>query len=491
MFRQSLSPFEWRLWGSGDILQRLRSHETNRPRQTLAKRLEEQQRELQQLSSSEDLPHGPQRSNDVDEEDSGCNDSFPHALDDQDGANVDIETLSSCPVTPSASCSHNDGDELDSPITHPPRTVTVRAGDLHVVLTPKIANSMKCKKFLSFGDSSTISTDSGAISEGSADDLSVEEDWVTAAAATLNHDEWEIESFATAATYPPTTITFLPNNPVDAMATPRRSRMHRHCYSDLSSSTCCQYQKQFPALPTLDTHDEYYKPLYKSDMKDEAEEDEDQIPHAMSPNSFADDDDDDTADLPYAEIKDEAMAWKQVQLQPLNDSISTSAERSGAERSHSSHRRRGNTPLILDDATRHSVVAKYVKFSANDTEINYSVSEDDIKNSWLDIDVSSAIKAIEKNERHDMIVSFGLSITAPSIDAYKNGKAYMVRIQKPRLIYEILGQRTRQRQAVLEEQVRQNREGVIDTEQMRAVASAQSKWGVEVAKSSWWLLQQA
>jgi hypothetical protein len=312
MFHQSFSTFEWRLWAGGNISQFLRSPEANdeitprhhRRRKSLLKRLEEQQRELKQLSF-EGLPQ-LQQSNDIEEEGSGCNDSFPHALDDQDGADNDNETLNSCPVTPSASCPHNDGDGLDSPLTHPPRTVTVRAGDLHVVSTPRAQNRKNRIRLFSFGDFSTICSDKEETSKGVAEneDLTVEED-PTAAAATLNHDEWEIE---TAVTYPPKTIMLVSNNdPLDAIATPRR-RAQRHYSSDLSSCSLLQHQ-QLPVLPKFDTDDEYYEPLCKLfGVKDDAEEDEDHIPHVMSSPAFHagddDEDDDDDDDFPYAEIRD-------------------------------------------------------------------------------------------------------------------------------------------------------------------------------------------
>jgi hypothetical protein len=75
------------------------------------------------------------------------------------------------------------------------------------------------------------------------------------------------------------------------------------------------------------------------------------------------------------------------------------------------------------------------------------------------IDVSRAIEATEENESHDMIVSFGPTgrFTASDMDACKNGKGYMVRIQKSRLINEMLGQRTNLRQSVLEEHAHQKR----------------------------------
>jgi hypothetical protein len=145
-------------------------------------------------------------------------------------------------------------------------------------------------------------------------------------------------------------------------------------------------------------------------------------------------------------------------------------------------------PSLVSDTTTRSKVVKHVHFTHADNEIMYEVAIDDIKNSWLDIDVSSSIESTD-DENHDMIVSFGPTgrFTLSDMDLCKNGKEYMVRIQKRRLINEMLGQRTNLRQSVLEEQARQKRNGVVDAEELHAVASEQSKWGVEIAKSNWWL----
>jgi CO/xanthine dehydrogenase Mo-binding subunit len=115
----------------------------------------------------------------------------------------------------------------------------------------------------------------------------------------------------------------------------------------------------------------------------------------------------------------------------------------------------------------------------------YASPNDDIKNTWLDIDVSGAILSARS---HGMTVCLGSSTTKAAEDLMsKDGKGYMVRIQKARLVKEMLGQRARLRKAVFEEQARQKQEGILDIDAMEAVASAQSKWGVEVAKSSWFL----
>ena len=143
--------------------------------------------------------------------------------------------------------------------------------------------------------------------------------------------------------------------------------------------------------------------------------------------------------------------------------------------------------LVSDTATRSKVV-KHVQFTYTNNDITYEVTEDDIKNSWLDIDVSRSIEST-KNDFHDMVVSFGPTgrFTPSDVDLCNNGKEYMVRIQQRRLINEMLGQRANLRRSVLEEQARQKRESVVNAEELLEVASKHSKWGVEIAKSSWWL----
>lgn len=148
-------------------------------------------------------------------------------------------------------------------------------------------------------------------------------------------------------------------------------------------------------------------------------------------------------------------------------------------------------PSLKSDATPRSNVAnKHVHFTSIDKEMRYEVTKDDIKNSWLDQDLSRAVEALG-NERHDMIVSFGSTerFTSSDVNTSKNVKGCMVRIQRRRLINEMLGQRKILRRSVFEEQARQKRTGIVDAEKMRLVASKQSKWGVELAKSSWWLSQ--
>ena len=149
-------------------------------------------------------------------------------------------------------------------------------------------------------------------------------------------------------------------------------------------------------------------------------------------------------------------------------------------------------PSLKSGSTSTSEVTKHVRFSRMDEEIRYVATKDDIKKSWLDIDVTKAIEANGyKSKSNDLVVSFGPTgrSTLADIDIYKGVKEYMVRIQQRRLINEILGQREILRESVFEEQARQKREGIVDAEEMCAVASKQSKWGVELAKSSWWLSQ--
>ena len=131
---------------------------------------------------------------------------------------------------------------------------------------------------------------------------------------------------------------------------------------------------------------------------------------------------------------------------------------------------------------------KHVQFACSDEELTYEETNDDSKNSWLNIDISNVIEAIE-NEGRDMIVSFGPTgrSTPEDLDLFNNHKACMVRIQKRRLINEMLGQRNLSRQSVLEEQARQKAEGTVDVVKLCSVASEMSQWWVELAKSSWWL----
>ncbi len=79
------------------------------------------------------------------------------------------------------------------------------------------------------------------------------------------------------------------------------------------------------------------------------------------------------------------------------------------------------------------VVKKHVHFSNRDNEIiHYQVTKDkdDIKNSWLNIDVSNTLE-MARNENQDKIVSFGPIIATPSSsdvvidDLCKNGKEYV------------------------------------------------------------------
>jgi hypothetical protein len=323
MFHQSFDPFGRRF----DAPLRRVEGSPRHKRKSLAKRLEEQERELMQLSF-EELPFGlhEQRMN-RERLTHQRNESCPHFLDQNDAVAVDEHSkiscptippadaantsLNSCPETLSASGPCDDGDHnlLDSPMTYPPRTVVVRPGDIYAVATPKMKNSMHRKRLFSLGDYSTICSDPNNDDD---DDNEEEEECIsikddpTADAPSFNQDDfdvWEVQSFGSAVTYPPRTIT-LTESKVDVIATPRRPRTHR-TYSDLSSSTCTKTVKHLPSLPNLETHDEYYEPLYKYDLYDDTvDQDEDQIPHVMSsPNFFADDDDeDDNSDFPYAEL---------------------------------------------------------------------------------------------------------------------------------------------------------------------------------------------
>ncbi len=115
MFHQSYNPFArldlpFRMPKPKEASPRVR-----RNRKSLAQRLEEQDRKLQQLSS-EELPFVMQ-----------------HQSKDEEDFEINNNSLNSCPPTicaPQDDCDLLELDYPDSPMTHPPRTVIVRAGGL-------------------------------------------------------------------------------------------------------------------------------------------------------------------------------------------------------------------------------------------------------------------------------------------------------------------------------------------------------------------------
>eukprot|EP00986_Skeletonema_menzelii_P001037 scaffold282_cov129-Skeletonema_menzelii.AAC.9 len=91
-------------------------------------------------------------------------------------------------------------------------------------------------------------------------------------------------------------------------------------------------------------------------------------------------------------------------------------------------------PSLKSDSTPRSGVAKHVHFSFRDEEMRYEVTKakDEIKNSWLDIDVTEAIELMG-NKSNDLILVHGLISFGPSgrstssdIDICKDVKEYMV-----------------------------------------------------------------
>lgn len=285
MFRQSYNPYA-RL----DVPFPMPKEDSPRARRkSLAQRLEEQDRKLQQLSF-EGLPFGQQH----------------QSKDEEDVA--DNNSLNSCPPT---ICVPQDNCDLldypDSPMTHPPRTVIVRTGDPNDHPTPRRKN--RGHRSLSI-DFSTICTDRGEdTSLGEEEDLSEEED-ESVTSFDLDNDEDNDEDgddgwdeAATFSTYPPTSIMFVHNH-LDVIATPQRSRTLRSC-SDLSGSFSSlghnafppkQPSLAFPKLeePELQAQDEdEYESSYKLDVDEETDED-DGIPHVMScPEICGDEDDED------------------------------------------------------------------------------------------------------------------------------------------------------------------------------------------------------
>eukprot|EP00985_Skeletonema_marinoi_P018036 scaffold10020_cov161-Skeletonema_marinoi.AAC.22 len=236
-------------------------------------------------------------------------------LTHQDQKDVGNNSLNSCPATLSASGAMDDEDLLDSPMTHPPRTVIIRTGTFWTT-TPRKKNSIYRKRLFSI-DFSTICTEREEEDEGllgEEEDLSVEEETSVDHNDDDDDDDYEKEEddgnnddddtddewddTATFSTYPPTSIMLVPNNHLDAIATPHRSRMYRG-YSDLSS-TCSSHghNSSLPPLPLL-TPPKLEEPKFWAQdeyesLDDETDEDEDQIPHLMScPDILGDSEDED------------------------------------------------------------------------------------------------------------------------------------------------------------------------------------------------------
>lgn len=303
MFRQSYSPF------ARIDLQFPIGKVKGRRKLSLAQRLEEQDRRLKQLSF-EGLPlpmqlkHQPKVNKDV------SNNCLT-----EDDVNVASNSLNSCPAT------HDDGDLLaypDSPMTHPPRTVIVRTGDLHEITTPRTKNSRYRKRLFSI-DFSTICTEREETSLGEEEDLSEEEENASAASFgdedyggggdNEGGDEWESSETVSISTYPPRSIMLFRDH-LDAIATSHRNRMDRS-YSDLSSNcssngkhTSLPQKQAFPSLPKLAESElltqEEYEPLRKPDVTAETEDDdEDQIPHAMCWAYREETDEDEDQNIPH------------------------------------------------------------------------------------------------------------------------------------------------------------------------------------------------
>ena len=278
---------------------------------SLAKRLEEQDRRLKQLSfeglpPSMQLRHQPKVDKDV------ANSRL--AEDDVDAAS---NSLNSCPAT------HDDGDLLachDSPMTHPPRTVIVRTGDIHEITTPRTKNSRYRKRLFSI-DFSTICTEREETSLGEEEDLPEEEEDASAASFGEEdygedgddeggEEEWESSEAFSISTYPPRSIMLFRDHLKNAIATSHRNRMDRS-YSDLSSNcssngkhSSLSKKQAFPSLPKLAESElltqEEYEPLRKPDVTAETEDDdEDQIPHAMSWAYREETDEDEEQNIPH------------------------------------------------------------------------------------------------------------------------------------------------------------------------------------------------
>ena len=289
MFHQSYNPFE-RL----DLPFRLPKEASPRVRRkSLAQRLEEQDRKLQQLSF-EELPFVMQ-----------------HQSKDEEDFENNNNSLNSCPPTicaPQDDCDLLELDYPDSPMTHPPRTVIVRTGGFNDTDTPRKKNSVHRKRLFSI-DFSTICTERGEETSLREEGLYLYEEDHRSAASFHHHDDQDDEDVdskwdevATFSTFPPTSI-MLVHNHLDVIATSHRSWIYRSC-SDLSGS-CSSHGQNDPSLtlPKLEESklcvQNEYESSYKLDVDEETDE-ENQIPHVMScPDSILEDseDEDDVFDF--------------------------------------------------------------------------------------------------------------------------------------------------------------------------------------------------
>eukprot|EP00984_Skeletonema_dohrnii_P005673 scaffold2001_cov79-Skeletonema_dohrnii-CCMP3373.AAC.4 len=227
-------------------------------RKSLAQHLEEQDRELQQLSF-EEVPFGLQH-----QSKSKDGDSRPHMLDQEEICN---NSLNSCPTTLSALGALDDEDLLDSPTICTEREEEDEDEGL-----------LDEEEDLSVEEDTSVdrNDDDDDDHEKEEDDDNNDDD---------DDDEWDD-------TYPPTSIMLVPNNHLDAIAKPR-SRMYRG-YSDLSS-TCSSHghNSSLPTLPLL-TLPKLGEPKFWAQDEYETDEDEDQIPHLMScPDILGDAEDED------------------------------------------------------------------------------------------------------------------------------------------------------------------------------------------------------
>lgn len=293
MFRQSYSPF-------ARIDLQFPIGKVKGRRKSLAQRLEEQDKRLKQLSF-EGLPLSMQLKHQ-----SKVNKDVIYNRLTEDDVDAASNSLNSCPAT------HDDGDLLaypDSPMTHPPRTVIFRTGDLHEITTPRTKNCRYRKRLFSV-DFSTICTEREETSLGKEDDVSKEEeDANTASFGDEDYgedgddeggdDEWESSEAFSISTYPPRSIMLFRDH-LDAIATPNRNMMYRS-YSDLSSNcssngkhSSLSKKQAFPSLPKLAESE-----LLTHVTAETEDDDEDQIPHAMSWAYREETDEDEDQNIPH------------------------------------------------------------------------------------------------------------------------------------------------------------------------------------------------
>ncbi|KAL7531936.1 hypothetical protein ACHAWF_003968, partial [Thalassiosira exigua] len=132
-------------------------------------------------------------------------------------------------------------------------------------------------------------------------------------------------------------------------------------------------------------------------------------------------------------------------------------------------------PAVKEEVPRH------VSFSIKDDIVECERTPEDIKNSWNKLDVPRTLRNMGLISRVR-----GISVSY-SDAAHVPGKTCMVHMEPAPLIGALTCASDRHRTAVLAEQERQRKLGVVDVEELGRVAARHSEWGVNLTMSTWWL----